>query len=80
MNLFIIGDVHGCYNTFSAMLEFWEPEKEILIQLGDLIDRGNFTPQLVKLCRELEDKHKAVFLKGNHEWLALQYFNKDKEE
>lgn len=80
MNLFVIGDVHGCYHTFRAMLEFWEPENEILIQLGDLIDRGNFTPQLVKYCRELEQKHKAVFLKGNHEWLALQYYNKDKEE
>lgn len=80
MNLFIIGDVHGCYHTFRAMLEFWEPEKEMLIQLGDLIDRGNFTPQLVKYCRDLEQKHQAVFLKGNHEWLALQYFNKDKEE
>ena len=80
MNLFIIGDVHGCYHTFRALLEFWEPEAEQLIQLGDLIDRGNFTPQLVKLCRELETKHDAVFLKGNHEWLALQYYNKDKDE
>lgn len=81
MDLFIIGDVHGCFHTFKALLEFWEPEKEMLIQLGDLIDRGNFTPQLIKFCRELEAKNKnAVFLKGNHEWLALQYANKDKEE
>lgn len=81
MDLFIIGDVHGCYHTFKAMLEFWEPNKEVLIQLGDLIDRGSFTPQLVKYCRELEIQHpNAVFLKGNHEMLAIQYFNKDKDE
>lgn len=81
MDVFVIGDVHGCYFTLKAMLEFWDSEKEVLVQLGDLIDRGNNTPQVVKLCRELQAKHKnAVFLKGNHEWLALQYFNKDKEE
>lgn len=81
-NLYIIGDVHGCYNTFRAIVEFWEPDKEILIQLGDLIDRGNFNPELIKYCRNLEQKYpgKTVFLKGNHEWLALQYLNKNKEE
>lgn len=63
------------------MLEFWEPQKEILIQVGDLIDRGNFTPQVIKLCREIEKAHpSSVFLKGNHEWLALQYYHKMKEE
>jgi serine/threonine protein phosphatase 1 len=81
MDLFIIGDVHGCYYTFRAMLEFWDPKHERLIQLGDLIDRGNFTPQVVKLCREIEKEHpQSVFLKGNHEWLALQYHKKDPEE
>lgn len=81
MDLFVIGDVHGCYYTFKAMLEFWEPQKEILIQVGDLIDRGNFSPQVVKLCREIEKEHpSSVFLKGNHEWLALQYYKQDPEE
>jgi serine/threonine protein phosphatase 1 len=63
-------------------LEFWEPKNEVLIQLGDLIDRGNFTPQLIKYCRELEAKYpgQTVFLKGNHEWLALQYYHKLKDE
>jgi serine/threonine protein phosphatase 1 len=81
MDLFIIGDVHGCYYTFKAMLEFWEPQKEKLIQVGDLIDRGNYSPQVVKLCREIQKEHPdSIFLKGNHEWLALQYHRKDKEE
>lgn len=81
MNLFVVGDVHGCYYTFKAMLEFWNPKEEILIQIGDLIDRGSFSVQVVKLCREIEKEHpQSVFLKGNHEWLALQYYNKDKEE
>lgn len=81
MNLFIIGDVHGCFYTFKAMLEFWDPSKEILIQLGDLIDRGNYTPEVVKLCREIEKEHpNSVFLKGNHEWSSLQYYHKSKDD
>jgi serine/threonine protein phosphatase 1 len=81
MDLFIIGDVHGCYYTLKAMLEFWDPKNELLIQLGDLIDRGNFSPQVIKLCREIEKEHtNSVFLKGNHEWLALQYHRKDADE
>jgi serine/threonine protein phosphatase 1 len=81
MDVFIIGDVHGCFYTFKAILEFWDPEHEVLVQLGDLIDRGNHTPEVIKLCRDLQKKHEnAVFLKGNHEWLALQYFKKNKDE
>jgi serine/threonine protein phosphatase 1 len=81
MDLFIIGDVHGCYYTFKAMLEFWDPKNEILIQVGDLIDRGNFSPEVVKLCREIEKEYpSSMFLKGNHEWLALQYHAQDPEE
>jgi serine/threonine protein phosphatase 1 len=81
LDVFVIGDVHGCYYTFKAMLEFWDPEKEILIQIGDLIDRGNFTPQVIKLCRDIQSKYRNAFiLKGNHEWLAIQYFDKKKDE
>ena len=76
MNLFIIGDVHGCYHTFRSLLQYWEPEHEVLIQLGDLIDRGNYVPETIQLARELQQKHSnIVFLKGNHEGLAIEYFD-----
>ena|ERR1700741_1031314 len=74
MNLFIIGDIHGCFRTFKNLLEHWDRENELLIQLGDLIDRGNYSPETVKLCRELKSRYaNAIFLKGNHEQLAVQY-------
>ncbi|MFJ8063546.1 metallophosphoesterase family protein [Psychrobacillus sp. NPDC096426] len=75
MNLFVIGDVHGCYETFLKMIEQWNKETEILIQLGDLIDRGNGSPQVVKLARQLqkENMDQAVFIKGNHEYEMIEH-------
>ncbi|WP_375434107.1 metallophosphoesterase family protein [uncultured Hymenobacter sp.] len=79
MNLFVVGDVHGCYHTFLELLQKWRPEKEILIQLGDLMDRGNFAPECVGLAMELSEKHpeQTVFLKGNHEAGMLDYYSPD---
>ncbi|WP_144510742.1 metallophosphoesterase family protein [Bacillus sp. FJAT-22090] len=75
MNLFVIGDVHGCYETFLKMLTHWDKEQEVLIQLGDLIDRGNKSPEVVKLARQLKRKYpyQAVFLKGNHEYEIIEH-------
>lgn len=75
MNLFVIGDVHGCYETFLKMLAHWDKEQEILIQLGDLIDRGNKSPEVVKLARQLKSEYpdQAVFLKGNHEYEIIEH-------
>ncbi|UOQ64982.1 metallophosphoesterase family protein [Hymenobacter volaticus] len=79
MDLFVIGDVHGCYHTFLELLQHWQPKKERLIQLGDLTDRGNFAPECVALAMELSEKHpeQAVFLKGNHEAGMLDYYSPD---
>jgi serine/threonine protein phosphatase 1 len=80
MELFVIGDVHGCYHTFLELLEHWRPEEECLIQLGDLMDRGNFAPECVALAMELSVQYpkQTVFLKGNHEAGMLDYYSPDK--
>lgn len=77
MNYFIIGDVHGCYYTFKSMLEtYWDKENEIVIQLGDLIDRGKNSPQMVEYARDLhtEFPDQVLFLKGNHEFEIIEHF------
>lgn len=75
MNLFVIGDVHGCYETFVKMIDQWDKKTEILIQLGDLIDRGTGSPYVVKLARQLKKEYmdQAVFLKGNHELEMIEH-------
>ena len=79
MNLLIVGDIHGCYHTFRKLLvNYWDEENDILIQVGDIIDRGKYSPETVRYCRELSLKfpNKVVFLKGNHEYeITEHYYN-----
>ncbi|WP_409340684.1 metallophosphoesterase family protein [Paenibacillus sp. MBLB4367] len=77
MNLFILGDIHGCYHTFQSIIKrHWDIETEMLIGVGDLIDRGNYSPQTVEMARSLMTAYpdKVVFLKGNHEYEMVQHF------
>ncbi|MDX5478849.1 metallophosphoesterase family protein [Fontibacter flavus] len=75
MNLFVIGDVHGCFHTFLKLLERWDPKTEKLIQVGDLVDRGNFSPMALRLAFELQlaFKSQTVFLMGNHESMMIKF-------
>ncbi|HYF02988.1 MAG TPA: metallophosphoesterase family protein [Patescibacteria group bacterium] len=77
MSILVVGDVHGCYYTFKKLVdENFQPGEDLLVQVGDLIDRGNFAPETVGYARELQEEHQAVFLKGNHEALMLEHFRK----
>ncbi|RJX39976.1 serine/threonine protein phosphatase [Paenibacillus pinisoli] len=74
MELLVVGDVHGCVHTFSKLLdEHWDSGKQILVQLGDLLDRGQFSPETLLYAIELQQKYpdRACFLKGNHEFEAI---------
>ena len=76
MNLFLIGDVHGCFHTFSKLLKRWNPATEHLIQVGDLVDRGAHIPETVCLAQQLNMQYPAstTFLMGNHEAKMLHHF------
>lgn len=74
-NLFIIGDVHGCWHTYSAMLGHWDTNREILIQVVDLVDRGRYSHKCLEISRQLEQLFpgQAIFLKGNHEQMMIKF-------
>lgn len=79
MNFFVIADVHGCLHTFRELMRHWRPAEETLVQLGDLVDRGNYSPEVVELCRQLslDFPEKTVFLKGNHDWAMSEHLGPD---
>jgi serine/threonine protein phosphatase 1 len=59
-----IGDVHGCYEELSKLLETIAPSKDDrVVMLGDLINRGPDSRKVVRICREIG----ALSLLGNHE-------------
>ena len=72
---------HGdCLNTLKELLKKWDKTTEQLIFVGDLIDRGNFSPETVQLVKQLVKVDDAVCLMGNHEYAAIKAILIDKKE
>lgn len=74
--MLIIGDVHGCLHTLKALLEENWNGRETLVFLGDLIDRGCYTPETVAYVRNLQSEHedRIVVVLGNHENEFIEHF------
>ena len=67
----VIGDIHGCYKSLKKLLSIL-PKGVSLYSVGDLIDRGPSSKEVVSLCIERE----IMPVMGNHEHLFLDYFDK----
>ncbi len=76
--VFAVGDIHGCYDALCRLLEripiAWGRDR--LVFLGDYIDRGPDSFEVVEHLIELGRRHpEVVFLKGNHEAMLLEYLD-----
>lgn len=77
--IFAIGDIHGNLNEIRILIEFLKKEKELderdcLVFMGDYIDRGPASRQVIDLMLSLKAAlPKTVFLKGNHEDMLLGF-------
>ncbi|AEX85510.1 metallophosphoesterase [Marinitoga sp. 1135] len=69
--IWAISDIHGMYDNLIKVLN-QIPENDKIIFLGDYVDRGPGSRQVLDLLFKL--KNRAVFLKGNHEDMMLDYF------
>ncbi|MEA3522698.1 MAG: metallophosphoesterase, partial [Campylobacterota bacterium] len=65
---YVIGDVHGYYKTLLALVDKL-PHDVKLVFVGDLIDRGRESAEVVKFVRE--NSHLCVM--GNHEDMMVGY-------
>ncbi|MED3661423.1 metallophosphoesterase family protein [Ureibacillus sp. FSL K6-8385] len=77
--VFAIGDIHGSYHLLDKILNYWNPEEELLVFLGDYIDRGRDSLRVLRKVMELSEKHKVVTLSGNHEQIFMNWLKKPKE-
>ncbi|HVO73095.1 MAG TPA: metallophosphoesterase, partial [Ignavibacteriaceae bacterium] len=69
----VIGDIHGCLNTLSDLVSKIEkkyPELNLYC-VGDLIDRGNFSCEVMDFI----SKKNIKFTPGNHDYM-FYYFIK----
>jgi serine/threonine protein phosphatase 1 len=67
-----ISDIHGCINTLIRLLGKIRVQSQIVFG-GDLIDRGPNSRAVVELAM----KHGIPTVMGNHESLALAFYNRD---
>jgi serine/threonine protein phosphatase 1 len=75
---FAVGDIHGCFTTFRAMVEEklqLRPD-DTLILLGDYIDRGPGSRRVIDHIMHLEATgYNIVPLMGNHEFMMVRAMN-----
>jgi serine/threonine protein phosphatase 1 len=73
---FVIGDIHGCHDAMLRLLRLIapDPDRDVLIFLGDYIDRGPASRQVITTLLDLRQTHRhLVTLMGNHEQMLLDY-------
>jgi serine/threonine protein phosphatase 1 len=73
MRTLAIGDIHGCSTALTHILRLVKPTPDDqVIFLGDYIDRGPATREVLDSLLELEQTCHPVFLRGNHEVMILE--------
>src|SRR6185436_15215289 len=73
MRTLAIGDIHGCARALDALLQAVKPKAEDrLIFLGDYIDRGPASREVIQSLLDLTKACSPVFLRGNHEVMILE--------
>ncbi|HCD36026.1 serine/threonine protein phosphatase [Chlorobium phaeovibrioides] len=69
-----IGDIHGCINTLRALIEKINPRPDDqFVFLGDFIDRGENSKEVVDYLIELSQQFLCHFILGNHELMLIEY-------
>ncbi len=86
----IIGDIHGCFDELMELFskldyniekradghfEVQHPENRRAIFLGDLTDRGNKSPDVLRLVMDMVKAQKAFCVCGNHDEKLNKFLN-----
>lgn len=73
--LFVVGDIHGCYDELMQKLEVinFDFQQDLLVAVGDLVDRGFESLK----CLELIDEPWFKAILGNHEEMCILSYGGD---
>jgi serine/threonine protein phosphatase 1 len=85
MNIYAIGDIHGCLNELTSLHkkiltnDKFNVKEDLLIYLGDYIDRGLKSKEVIDQIIKLKNsKIKTIHLMGNHDEFMVDFlFNKN---
>ncbi len=71
-----IGDVHGCAEALRAIVNVIEPQLvDTIVMLGDCVDRGPDSRQVIDELLKLRERCHLVALLGNHEEMMLNFLD-----
>ncbi|MGD8270634.1 MAG: metallophosphoesterase family protein, partial [Desulfobacterales bacterium] len=76
--IYAVGDIHGCYDKLLVLMEKMDIdfESDTLVFLGDYIDRGPQSYEVVAYLADLKQRYaNTIFLKGNHEEMLEKYLS-----
>jgi serine/threonine protein phosphatase 1 len=67
-----LGDIHGCNTALDTLLgQLQLTAEDCLVLVGDVVDRGPGTRQVIERLIELRDYCELHFVRGNHEQMLL---------
>lgn len=75
-----VGDIHGCVDTLSSLLDKIGHKRSTFVFLGDYIDRGPDSRGCIAKLMDFSNDHPCVFLRGNHEDMMLEAVRTGKTE
>jgi serine/threonine protein phosphatase 1 len=82
VRIYAVGDVHGRADLLARLLARIDADlsahpiaRPCQVFLGDYIDRGPHSRQVIDLLIAWRRRHEMLFLKGNHEDFALEFLS-----
>ena len=74
MRTLVVGDIHGGLRALEQVLGFIQPTKDdLFIFLGDYVDGWSDNAETIAYLMRFAEKHRCVFLRGNHDELLYNY-------
>ncbi|HEY3353925.1 MAG TPA: metallophosphoesterase [Polyangia bacterium] len=70
---YVIGDIHGCALELQLLLRQLDPRGAVFVFVGDYIDRGPQSKEVIETILDLRRRHEVVALMGNHEAMLLDF-------
>lgn len=77
--VYAISDIHGEYELFQELVQYYDQTIHQLVLIGDLNDRGGKTKECFLLGKKLVEEQGAIYLRGNHEEYFLQFLNQPED-
>jgi calcineurin-like phosphoesterase family protein len=85
VRIYAVGDIHGRSDLLSSLLRRIEAdcrqrraERAITVFVGDYIDRGPHSRDVIDLLLRWRERNDAVFLRGNHETFLPRFLSDSK--